>query len=169
MEPVARLDRLRVLVVEDNPHMTLIVKTILRGFGIQDIQETRTPEAAWALLAREPVDILILDRQLGAEDGLDLVRRIRASTTGVTPYLPVIMLSAHTSRARIEEARDAGVTEFCCKPLTARDLFAKMAAIIDRPRAFVRTSSFFGPDRRRRSGDGFDGEERRQDAHAAAS
>jgi DNA-binding response OmpR family regulator len=169
METTARLDRLRVLVVEDNPHMTLIVKTILRGFGIQEITEARTPEAAWTRLGAEPFDILVVDRQLGDEDGLDLTRRIRASKSGVNPYLPIIMLSAHTSRARIEEARDAGVTEFCCKPVTARDVFAKMAAIVDRPRAFVRTSVFFGPDRRRRMSDGFDGEERRQDAHAAAS
>lgn len=164
MEPTPRLERLRVLIVEDHAHMAKIVKTILRGFGINDLIEGRDVQTAWERLNSEPVDLIILDRMLGREDGLDLVRRIRAGGARVNPYMPIIMLSGHTSRQMIEEARDAGVTEFCCKPVTARDLFGKLAAVIDRPRSFVRTRSFFGPDRRRRDSSQFEGEERRQDA-----
>lgn len=168
MEPTPKLERLRVLIVDDNPHMAQIVKTVLRGFGINDLLEARDAESAWERLNVEPVDLVVLDRVLRCEDGLDLVRRVRQATSGVNPYLPIIMLSANTSRQMIEEARDAGATEFCCKPITVRDLFGKLSAVIDRPRSFVRTANFFGPDRRRRDSSQFDGENRRQDAVGAA-
>jgi DNA-binding response OmpR family regulator len=48
------------------------------------------------------------------------------------------------------EARDAGVTEFVAKPLSARTLLNRLNAVIYQPRAFVRTQTYFGPDRRRR-------------------
>ncbi len=151
MEGLARLDRLRVMVVEDNAHMMLIVKTILRGFGVKEFTDARDIEEAWDRLNADPVNVMIVDRVLGRQDGLDLVRQIRGMRIGPIAYLPIIMLSAHTERQRIEEARDAGATEFCCKPVTARDLYTKVARVIDNPRSFGRTSSCCGPDRRRTS------------------
>ncbi len=168
MESTAKLNRLRIMVVEDNAHMMMIVKTILRGFGFQEFTEARSIGDAWERLRQEAVDILLLDRALGKEDGLDLVRRLRMDRDSPNPYLPIIMLSAHSERSRVEEARDAGVTEFCAKPVTARDLWGKVAAVIDRPRSFVRTAVYFGPDRRRRALDSYEGEKRRQDDPDAA-
>ena len=49
------------------------------------------------------------------------------------------------------EARDAGVTEFCVKPITAIEIYRKMVEVIDHPRPFVRTKTYFGPDRRRQA------------------
>ncbi len=162
METTAKLDRLRVMIVEDNQHMLLIVKTILRGFGIKEFVEARGAEEAWEKFTTDPVDILVVDRILGGTDALDLVRRIRNGQDSPNAYLPIVMLSAHSERTRVEEARDAGITEYCCKPVTSKDLFSKVANVIDHPRAFIRTKQFFGPDRRRRDG-GYGGEERRED------
>jgi hypothetical protein len=53
-------------------------------------------------------------------------------------------------------------TEFLAKPETPSNLSARLAEIVERPRAFVRTESYFGPDRRRKSLDSFDGPWRRQ-------
>ena len=59
------------------------------------------------------------------------------------------MITGHTEKHRVEAARDAGVTEFLAKPITAHNLFSRIAEIVERPRAFVRCDSYFGPDRRR--------------------
>ena len=65
--------------------------------------------------------------------------------------MPVIMLSSpFRTRCGVEAARDAGATEFCAKPVTAQEMMRKLAAIIDKPRAFVRSAAYQGPDRRRR-------------------
>jgi predicted metal-binding transcription factor (methanogenesis marker protein 9) len=68
--------------------------------------------------------------------------------------------TAYAEKSRVEAARDAGVTEFCAKPVTAVELYRKVCSVINSPRSFVRTKMYFGPDRRRRS-KAFSGEERR--------
>ena len=48
------------------------------------------------------------------------------------------------------EARDSGVTEIIAKPVSLRSLYSRIVAVIERPRPFIRTPDYFGPDRRRR-------------------
>jgi DNA-binding response OmpR family regulator len=61
------------------------------------------------------------------------------------------MMTGHSAVVRVMEARDAGVTEFIAKPLSARTLLNRLNAVIYQPRPFVRTQTYFGPDRRRRA------------------
>jgi two-component system chemotaxis response regulator CheY len=77
--------------------------------------------------------------------------------------VPIIMITGHTEKQRVEAARDVGVTEFLAKPITAHNLFARIAEIVERPRAFVRCDSYFGPDRRRRQIDDYAGPWRRKE------
>ena len=63
----------------------------------------------------------------------------------------------------MEAARDAGVTEFLAKPITAQNLFARITEILERPRAFVRCNGYFGPDRRRHEIENYMGPWRRAD------
>jgi DNA-binding NtrC family response regulator len=63
--------------------------------------------------------------------------------------IPVIMITGHSTQRRVSEARDAGVNEFLAKPLTARGVLDRVALVIDHPRSYVRTDTYFGPDRRR--------------------
>ena len=99
------------------------------------------------------VDVAFVDYNLGFMDGLDFVRMIRTAPDTPNPYLPIVMLTAYSETHRVMQARDAGVTEFCVKPVTAIEVYRKMVEVIDHPRPFVRTGNFFGPDRRRRSED----------------
>ena len=82
-------------------------------------------------------------------DGLEFTRRVRNDEHSPNPFVPIIMITGHTEKHRVEAARDAGVTEFLAKPITAHNLFARIAEIVERPRAFVRCDNYFGPDRRR--------------------
>lgn len=158
------LEKVRFLVVDDNVHMLNIVKTILKGFGATHVFEAKDAVDAFTRLRNESIDIVILDYLMGEEDGVALLRRIRTDPDSPTPYVPVIMLTAHSERARVVAARDAGVTEFCAKPVTAADMLRKVAAVIDRPRPFIRCDTYFGPDRRRHADPNYHGEERRKPA-----
>jgi hypothetical protein len=62
----------------------------------------------------------------------------------------------------VNEARDAGVTEFLAKPLTARGVVERLHQAIDNKRPFIRSLSYFGPDRRRRADALFQGPWRRE-------
>ncbi|PWE17045.1 two-component system response regulator [Marinicauda salina] len=163
------LGRLSVLLVDDNPHMMHLVRTMLRGFGITQTTECRDPAEALEIARLEPVDVIIIDYQMDMIDGVEFTRLVRTGRDSRNPYVPIVMLSAYTERSRIFAARDAGVTEFCAKPVNAEQLWLKLAAVINHPRPFVRTKRYFGPDRRRRDPAEYDGEERRSDEDDAAN
>ena len=74
---------------------------------------------------------------------------MRNATSSPNPYIPIIMVTGHTERHRVEAARDAGVTEILAKPITAQNLFSRIGEIVDHPRPFVKSVDYFGPDRRR--------------------
>jgi DNA-binding response OmpR family regulator len=77
--------------------------------------------------------------------------------------VPIIMITGHTEKHQVEAARDAGITEFLIKPITAQSLFSRITEVVERPRAFVRCESYFGPDRRRRNVESYTGPWRRHD------
>jgi CheY-like chemotaxis protein len=159
---VASLERVRFLVVDDNAHMINIVKTILRGFGATQIYEARDATEAFHRLKHDSIDIVITDYQMEVLDGVEFVQLIRNSSDSPNRYVPIIMLTAHSERSRVTAARDAGTNEFCCKPVTALELHRKVVAVVDRPRPFIKTQGYFGPDRRRKMDDKYMGPERRE-------
>ncbi len=156
------LERLRVLIVDDNPHMTNIARTILRGFGVKEIADASSAAAAFDCVRQTPVDLVITDFAMEPVDGCKLTRLLRTAEDSPNHFVPIIMLTAYAERSRVEAARDAGVTEFCAKPITAADLYKKVCAVVNTPRSFIRTSVYFGPDRRRRKNADYKGAERRE-------
>ncbi len=62
----------------------------------------------------------------------------------------------------MRQARDAGVNEFIAKPVSVKTMMSRLVAVIEHPRPYVRTNSYFGPCRRRR-GEEYRGPERRAD------
>lgn len=160
MEP--SLAKLKVLVVDDNQHMTSIVKTILRGFGVKDSFEAHNADDALDLLRSQSVDLIVLDYAMDPVDGPQLARMIRTGPESSHTFAPIIMLTAYAEKSKVEAARDAGVTEFCAKPVSAAELYRKVRVAINAPRSFIRTPLYFGPDRRRRDDLSYDGKERRE-------
>jgi two-component system, chemotaxis family, chemotaxis protein CheY len=158
-------DKLTFLIVEDNKPMRGLVREILEALGVGTILEAADGQAALKQLGAHTVDIVILDWNMEPMDGLELTRRIRTAPDSPDQYVPIIMLSGHTERARVIAARDAGVTEFMAKPVSVKALCARINAIIDAPRPFIRTGSYFGPDRRRRVLP-FNGPDRRSESAA---
>ena len=158
-----RFDRLRILVVDDNAHMRKLVVTILQAFGVTQILEAESGERAWASLRDSNPDVIVLDWVMEGMSGIELVRMIRSNPQAPNPFVPVIMLSGHTSLDHVRQARDAGVNEFIAKPVSVKTMMSRLVAVIEHPRPYVRTGVFFGPCRRRRSAHEYQGSERRSD------
>ena len=106
------------------------------------------------------VDMIISNWQMSPVDGLILLRWVRRHADSPNRFVPFVMLSGHSAPQKVAEARDTGVTEFITKPFSVTMLAQKLQIVVERPRQFVHTSSYFGPDRRRRPGE-FRGQERR--------
>ena len=154
------LTQLKFLLIDDNVHMLNIVETTLRGFGGRKIVRAATADLALDYL-RGGIDIIITDYMIGGLDVIAFTKGVRRMPGTHDRFVPIILLTAHSARPRIEAARDAGVTEICCKPVTPKDLFRKLVAVIDHQRPFVQAADYVGPCRRRKVDPKYAGPERR--------
>ncbi len=162
----AGFENLKALIVEDNAHMRALLRALLNSVGIKDIAEASHGGSALQILRERKSDLVLSDLAMKPMDGLEFTRQVRNSDASPNPFVPIIMITGHTEKHRVEAARDAGVTEFLAKPITAANLFARIAEIVERPRAFVRCENYFGPDRRRRVAEDYAGPWRRADDFA---
>ena len=161
------LEELNILVVDDHPNMQAILRAILKAMRVKRVRYCNNPADALLEMRNEAPDIIITDWKMEPLDGHEFVRQVRTSQDSPNPYVPIIMLTGYTEQERICEARDAGVNEFLKKPIAITSLRARIINIIDHPRAFIKTDSFFGPDRRRRHIDkDYKGPRRRADDEA---
>jgi CheY-like chemotaxis protein len=158
---MSALKALNILLVDDNQHMRMITSAILQSAGVRNIREVSDGAMALSSLREFPTDLAIVDFNMFPLDGVEFTRLVRNSPDSVNPYLPIIMMTGHSEKNRVMEARDAGVTEFVVKPITAKAIFDRIQAVIIRPRAFVKTDGYFGPDRRRMSSAAYTGVKRR--------
>lgn len=143
--------------------MRALLRSVMHALGIRTLLEAEDGEQAYALYTRNGADIILTDLSMACLDGIELTQRIRNDPNSPNPYVPIIMVTGHTERHRVEAARDAGVTEFLAKPVTVQKLLLRMQEVVERPRAYIRCGQYFGPDRRRRFFDDYSGPKRRQD------
>jgi two-component system, chemotaxis family, chemotaxis protein CheY len=153
--------RLRFLIVDDNSHMRRIVRALLHGFGVREAYEAEDGAAGLEAFTSYSPDIVITDWAMPIFDGIELTRMIRQPETSTNPYAPIIMITGHAERRRVVEARDAGVTEFLVKPISAKGLYQRIVSVVMMPRPFIKTATYFGPCRRRTVTANFGGIERR--------
>jgi DNA-binding response OmpR family regulator len=155
------LEGVSALILDDNAHMRGLVRVILAGFGMRQIEEAEDAASALRIAEEGDIDIAFVDFKLGGTDGLDFCRKIRTGPQSPNVYLPLVMVTAYSERKRVIDAINAGVDEFLVKPVRAVDVANRINAVIERRRPFVQSVAYFGPDRRRRRDPRFTGPWRR--------
>lgn len=157
--PSSPLERLTVLLVEDNLYIRDILAQTLRTLGFRKIAAARNGEEAVEVLRRRStladahgimgVDLIIADVVMRPVNGLMLLKWVRQRKESPNRFTPVIMLSGAADREFVEAARDLGADEFLAKPFSVTSVYERLRWVIDHPRPFVCTRDYFGPDRRR--------------------
>lgn len=142
--------RIRALVIEDEPASRDLVVSLLDGIGIAQIDRATDGEDAFKRLASAVPDVIVSDVMMEPMDGIAFTRRLRTHRASPAPNTPVILLTAHTDRTTVIEARDAGVNAFVAKPVSIDELRRKIVMVMNDPRQFIRSEDYVGPDRRRR-------------------
>jgi CheY-like chemotaxis protein len=153
------LQRLSVMVVEDSNYMRSMLTMSLRALGVGVIKEADHGGDAidvLKLMSKDPVragimtvDIIFSNWQMSPIDGLMLLRWVRRHKESPSRFIPFVMVTAHAERRKVAEARDMGVTEMLAKPYSIDNVATRLLQAIDKPRQFVHTGDYFGPDRRR--------------------
>lgn len=119
-----RIEEATFLVVDDFRAMRKIVSNQLHQLGAGRVLEAANGAEAKAILAQEPVSLVISDWNMAVMSGLDLLVAMRADPAHAA--LPFIMITAEAERGRIQEVIDAGVSELLVKPYTAQRFAEKL-------------------------------------------
>ena len=115
-----------ILVVDDEPQITRVLKTTLssQGYGVRsagDGQEALDEMRGW------PPDLIITDLRMPTMDGLELCRRVRKDSR-----IPIIVLSVKGEEPTKVEALDAGADDYITKPFSVNELLARVRAALRR-------------------------------------
>lgn len=153
--------RINLLIVEDNLFMRNLYSAILRAMEFEQIRMASDGSEAFELMRDFPPDIIITDAAMQPLDGFDFAQLVRNAADSPNPLVPIIMVTGYHNRASVERARDVGINEYLAKPVTPAGLYSRIHQVITRPRPFVRTPTYFGPNRRRRTNLAFSGPFRR--------
>ncbi len=158
--------KLRFLIVDDSIYMRRVMKALLHGFGAREVHEADDGASGLEMFMSQTPDVIILDWEMPLLDGLEVTRMIRNPTSSVNPFAPIIMVTGHSEKRRVTIARDAGINEFLVKPISPKALHDRIMTVVASPRPYIRTKTYFGPDRRRGVSNNYSGAERRRDGEA---
>lgn len=150
-----------VLIVESTRAMFDLTRSVLQTFGVNQVYSAYNAEEGFETFCRVNPDLIIIDWLEDPKNGLELTRRIRADKKSPNPFVPIILMTGYSQKKRVLQARDSGITEFLVKPFTAKALYQKIEQLIERPRHFVNSGHYFGPDRRRKRDGEYSGPDRR--------
>lgn len=122
--------KMKILVVDDFSTMRRIVRNLLTGLGFVNIDEADDGKTGLAKLQAEKFDFLVTDWNMPGMTGLDLLQAVRADPKLAT--LPVLMVTAESTREQIVQAAQAGVNGYIIKPFTAATLKEKIEKVFER-------------------------------------
>jgi len=121
----------RILIVEDEPAIRDMVAFALRKGEFDPVHAGDAREAQEAIADRVP-DLILLDWMLPGTSGLELARRWRRES--LTREIPIIMLTARGEENDRVGGLEAGVDDYVVKPFSARELLARIRAVLRRSR-----------------------------------
>ncbi len=128
--PVANLNGLSALVVDDDIDMGRLIEALLRDMGADPVDRAKDGRQAIDKLRQSAhrYNLIVSDWEMPEVSGLVLLREVRKRY----PDLPFLMLTVRTGSAEILAAKDARVTAYISKPFRPRELQKKILTITGR-------------------------------------
>lgn len=117
----------RILIVEDEPDVLLLLENRVRGAG-HEVMSASDGERGLELALSEVPDLIILDWMMPKLDGIEVLERLRADETG--RGIKVLMLTARSQQNDVERAFAAGTDDYIVKPFSSRELIERIAALL---------------------------------------
>ena len=119
---LAHINRLKILVVEDDLDSQFILKAMLKPFGKEILIASNGIEALETFSAHPDIDLIMMDIRIPGIDGIDLTRQIRKSN----PYVIIIAQTAYAIEGDKAKAIEAGCNDYVSKPIIKDELFGLM-------------------------------------------
>jgi putative two-component system response regulator len=126
-EPAAATPSARIVIVDDDPQVRGLLRTLLRSRGY-GVEEFGAAETALERIRSDPPDLVFLDLNLPDRSGHSVLEEIRSSPT--TRLLPVVMLTGFASSEEKVRAYELGVTDFLAKPFSPDELLPRVRSLV---------------------------------------
>lgn len=143
------MEGLVVLVADSNLFTRRLIRTMLNSLGARAIHEASDGISAIEAIRTLNPDVMILDWDMAAINGQEVMRIVRSPGAFPKPNLPVIMLT-DGRRSRVYTAMRLGVHELLVKPISPKMLQQRMIGILLKPRPMIRAGRYYIPMPRRR-------------------
>ncbi len=144
----ASLRNLDILIVDDNANMRLLLRTILRSFGLQDVRQARDGTTGLGEIERRLPSLIISDWEMSPMNGADFLRAVRRVGREPSCFVPIIVLTAHASRDIVEAAFDQGATQLLVKPVTPANLLQRITWVLEDERPFEKVGDIYRQEMR---------------------
>ncbi len=122
--------KIKILIVEDDPHILLGLEEVLRSEGFEVASCKRGDQALEAVAREKPV-LILLDVMLPGLSGYDVCKRLRAKKVPT----PILMLTAKGQEIDKVVGLDLGADDYVTKPFGVRELLARIQALLRRTNA----------------------------------
>jgi CheY-like chemotaxis protein len=143
---------IRTLIIDPQGYTSSPLRTPLLALGTE-IFARSTTEDALEVLRHSEIHIVFCDEDAGFMPPLEFSMLVRRDVGMRNVVVPIVLVSAAASHKLIVEARDCGMSDVICKPVSQETLERKLHSLVIEPRPFVVAKGFIGPDRRSRSGE----------------
>jgi DNA-binding NtrC family response regulator len=117
----------RILVVDDEPNMLRLLKTILMDKTGYEVTTTNNPLEVSKLLQEDRYDLVITDLKMPLVDGIDLIGIVR----GIDATMPIIVITAYGTIETAEEAIQKGAYDFITKPFRKETILITMKRALE--------------------------------------
>ncbi len=120
----------RILIVEDEPVDVLLLESILRSAGYAELLSVTDPRQALPLFQAFEPDLVLLDLRMPHLDGFTVLEQLRARTP-LDAYLPILVITADTSRSARERALSSGARDFLTKPIDGTEVLLRSRNLLE--------------------------------------
>lgn len=132
------MDKIKVLLVEDEETLALIIKDTLESQGFI-IHTARDGEEGLRMFFSEAPDIVVADVMMPRMDGFEMVRRIRHKDN----HTPILFLTARTETQDVVQGFETGANDYLRKPFGMQELIVRIKALVGR--AYIPTDKADSP------------------------
>jgi two-component system, chemotaxis family, chemotaxis protein CheY len=147
--PVSPLEKitqgLSILIADGNSFMRKTTRMMLMNLGTKSVIEAADGLAALEAIRIYDPDIMLLDWNMPALDGIEVLRIVRSPGVFPRPNLPTVMLTTRAQRSQVTEAMRVGVHEFLVKPTSPKALRDRLTSIVLNPRPMVKIGDLYVP------------------------